>query len=58
MRGQYIFCIAKGFCMFYFTVINSEDLASILLEILVIINLSGTLTQTIIMARRGLERCP
>ena len=39
MRGQYKFCIAKKFCMFYFTVINSEDLASVLLEMLVLINL-------------------
>ena len=39
MRGQYKFCIAKKFCMFYFTIINFEDLASVLLEILVLINL-------------------
>ena len=39
MRGQYKFCIAKTFCMVYFTVINSEDLASVLLEMLVLINL-------------------
>ena len=39
MRGQYKFCIAKKFCMFYFTVIDSEDLASDLLEMLVLINL-------------------
>ena len=38
MRGQYKFCIAKKFCLFYFKVINSEDLASVLLEILVLIN--------------------
>ena len=37
--GQYKFCIAKKFCMFYFTVINSEDLASVLLEMLVFINI-------------------
>ena len=35
MRGQYKLCIAKKFCMFYFTVINSEDLVSVLLEMLV-----------------------
>ena len=39
MTGQYKFCIAKTFCIFYFTVINSEDLASVLLEMLVLINL-------------------
>ena len=39
MRGQYKFCIAKKFRMFYFTVINSEDLASVLLEMLVLTNL-------------------
>ena len=39
MRGQYKFCIAKKFRMFYFTVINSEDLASVLLEMLVLIHL-------------------
>ena len=38
MRDQYKFCIAKTFCL-YFTVINSEDLASVLLEMLVLINL-------------------
>ena len=38
-RGQYKYTIAKKFCMFYFTVINSEDLASALLEMLVLINL-------------------
>ena len=38
-RGQYEFCIAKKFCMFYFIVINSEDLVSVLLEMLVLINL-------------------
>ena len=26
MSGQYKYCIAKKFYMFYFTVINSEDL--------------------------------
>ena len=35
MRGQYKFCIAKKFCLFYFTVIYSEDLASVSLEMLV-----------------------
>ena len=35
MRGQYKFYIAKKYCMFYFTVIDSEDLASGLLEMLV-----------------------
>ena len=39
MRSQYKFCIAKMFCMFYFTVIDSEDLASVLLEMFVLINL-------------------
>ena len=39
MRGQYKFCTAVKFCMFYFTVINSEDLASVLLEMIVLINL-------------------
>ena len=39
MMGQYKFCIAKKFWMFYFTVINSENLASVLLEMLVLINL-------------------
>ena len=39
VRDQYKFCIAKWFCMFYFTVINSEVLASALLEMLVLINL-------------------
>ena len=39
MRDQYKFCIAKKFCMCYFIVINSEDLASFLLEMLVLINL-------------------
>ena len=39
MRGQYKVCIANKFCMFYFTVFNSEDLASVLLEIIVLINL-------------------
>ena len=39
MRSQYKFCIAKKFCMFYFIGINSEDLASVLLEMLVLINL-------------------
>ena len=39
MRGQYEFFIAKKCCLFYFTVINSEDLASVLLEMLVRINL-------------------
>ena len=33
------FCIAKKFCMFYFTVINSDDLASVLLEMLGLISL-------------------
>ena len=31
--------LQKKFCMFYFTVINSEDLASVLLEMIVLINL-------------------
>ena len=39
MSGQYKFCIAKKFCLFYFTVTNFEDLASVLLEMLVLINL-------------------
>ena len=39
MRGQYKFCIAKILCMFYFTIIDSEDLAYVLLEMLVLINL-------------------
>ena len=39
MKGRYKFCIAKKICVFYFTVINSEDLNSVLLEILVLINL-------------------
>ena len=39
LRGQYKFCIGKTFCMFYFTVIDSEDLASVLLGMLVLINL-------------------
>ena len=39
MRGQYKFCIAKKYCMFYFTIIYSEDLASVSLEMLVLINL-------------------
>ena len=30
MRGQCKFCIAKRFCKVYFTVINSEDLASVI----------------------------
>ena len=34
MRGQYKFCIAKKFCMFYLTVINSKDLASVLLVLI------------------------
>ena len=39
MRGQYKYCIAKKFCMFYFTVINSEYFASVLLEMFVSFNL-------------------
>ena len=39
MRGQYKFCISKTFCMFYFTVIDSDDLTSVSLEMLVLINL-------------------
>ena len=39
MRGQYKFFIAKKFCIFYFTVINSEELASVLLEMRVLINI-------------------
>ena len=39
MRDQYKFCITKKFCMFYSTVIDSEYFASVLLEMLVLINL-------------------
>ena len=38
--------------MFYFTVINSADLAYVLLEVLTLINLLGTLTRTRIRVRR------
>ena len=34
LRRQYKFCIGNKFCMLYFTVIYSEDLASVLLGIL------------------------
>ena len=39
MRGPFKYCIAKKFCMFYFIVIKSEDLVSVLLEMFVLINL-------------------
>ena len=55
MRGQYKYYVAKKFCMFYFTVINSEDLASVLLEMFVLINLLSTLTQARIRVQKVTE---
>ena len=38
MRGQYKHSITKKVCMFYFTIIYSEDLASVLLEMFMLIS--------------------
>ena len=45
MRGQHKFCYAQKFCISYFTVINSEDSAFVLLEMFELFNLYGILTQ-------------
>ena len=39
IRGQYKYCIAEKFFMLYFTVINSEDLTYVSLQMFVVINM-------------------